>query len=75
MANELEVSEIKIDKLLSQINDIRDILNEISCTYDKKSYRSIELRLKVSRFLDELIADYMTELRKNRELISKEAIS
>lgn len=69
MEKQLEVTEIKLDKLLTQINDIREILNEISYTYDKRSHRSIELRLKVSRFLDELIADYMTELRNNRELI------
>lgn len=69
MEKQLEMTEIRIDKLLTQINDIREILNEISYTYDKRSNRSIELRLKVSKFLDELIADYMIELRNNRELI------
>lgn len=72
MESQLEMTEIKIDKLLTQINEIRDILNEISSTYDKRSSRSIELRLKVSKFLDELIADYMTELRNNRELIFRQ---
>lgn len=67
--DEVGLNEIKIDKLLTQINDVRDILNEISYTYDKRSHRSIELRLKVSKFLDELIADYMLELKKGRDQI------
>jgi hypothetical protein len=67
--DEVKMNEVKLDKLLSQINEIRDILNEITFTYDKRSERSIELRLKVSKYLDELIADYMFELKKGRDQI------
>jgi hypothetical protein len=69
MCMETKIDQYKLDKLLTQINDVRDILNEISHTYDKRNERSIELRLKVSKYLDELIADYMIEIRKGRDEI------
>ncbi len=65
----LEVSVIKIDKLVTQIDDIRDILNGISGAYDANNQNQTDLRLKVSVFLDELIADYMTEIKVVKEQI------
>lgn len=67
--NQLEVSVVNLDKLLTQINDVRDILNEISRTYEANNQSKSDLRLKVSVFLDELIADYMMEVNKAKEQI------
>lgn len=67
--DQLDESVLNLDKLFTQINDVRDILDEISGAYDESNQSRVNLRLKVSVFLDELIADYMTEVNKARTQI------
>ena len=53
---------LELEKINKNIEELRDILNEICCTVaeDEKN----EERLTVSEALDELIVQYMKELNK-----------
>lgn len=51
---------IKLSGLNKHINEIREILNEVCCTVD--AGETVEGRLIVSEYLDELIVEYMKEL-------------
>ena len=61
---------VKLLNLYYEINELREVLNEICCdTYDS---RTNSKRLNVSQCLDELIVEYMKELNnKNQEDINK----
>jgi two-component system, cell cycle response regulator len=53
---------LELEKINKNIEELRDILNEICCTIteDEKDKE----RLKVSEALDELIVQYMKEINK-----------
>jgi diguanylate cyclase (GGDEF)-like protein len=58
--NNRSEKNIKISELNKQINEIRDILNEVCCTIDgSETKRDV---LTISQYLDELIVEYMKEL-------------
>jgi hypothetical protein len=54
--------QLTLDKLNKNIEELRDVLNEICCTVEEN--KNSEERLIVSKCLDELIVDYMKELNK-----------
>jgi len=56
----VEQKVIKLSKLNIQINEVREILNEICCTVD--TTKAVNDRLTISQYLDELIVEYMKEL-------------
>lgn len=56
----IKQKSIKLSELNKHINEIREILNEVSCTVDASE--STEHRLIISEYLDELIVEYMREL-------------
>lgn len=56
----IEHKENKLSLLNKQINDVREILNEVCCTVD--TIEAIKERLIISQYLDGLIAEYMKEL-------------
>lgn len=56
----VEQKDIKLSKLNRQINEVREILNEVCCTVD--TTEAINDRLIISQYLDELITEYMKEL-------------
>jgi two-component system cell cycle response regulator len=51
---------VKLSKLNEQINEVREILNEVCCTLDSDEAKTD--RLIISQYLDELIVEYMKEL-------------
>jgi hypothetical protein len=53
---------IKLERLDKSIDEIRDVLNEISFTVEDNEY--IKERLLVSQCLDELIVEYMKQIKK-----------
>lgn len=60
-----KVNNIKLEKLDKQINEMRDVLNEVCCTKDDEQDKDdiSSKRLVISQFLDELIVEYMKEVR------------
>jgi two-component system, cell cycle response regulator len=54
--------DINLLNLTNKINETRDILNEICCTFDEDE-PNLKV-LTVSQFLDELIVEYMKEKKK-----------
>ena len=54
--------DINLLNLTNKINETRDILNEICCTFDE-SEPNLKT-LTVSQCLDELIVEYMKEMNK-----------
>lgn len=59
---EHNLKDIEISELNENINEIRDILNEISCTSDNNG--SSKERLLLSEYLDKLIVKYMKKIQK-----------
>lgn len=57
---DIEQKTIKLSELNRHINGIREILNEVCCTVDASE--TIDARLIISKYLDELIVEYMKEL-------------
>ena len=53
--------EIKLSELNKQINEVREILNEVCCTFNGNENPN---RLLISQCLDELIVEYMKEINK-----------
>lgn len=60
----VEQKDIKLSKLNRQINEVREILNEICCTVDITETD----RLIISQYLDNLIVKYMKELNCNSKI-------
>ena len=58
--NKVTLDNITIENLVTRINGLRDILNELCCTELNDGVN--EHRLLISRELDELIVKYMKEL-------------
>ncbi|WP_297422020.1 GGDEF domain-containing protein [Clostridium sp.] len=56
----LEEKTIKISELNRHINEVREVLNEVCCTINTNE--TINDRLVISQYLDELIVRYMKEL-------------
>jgi len=56
----VEQKTIKLAKLNRQINEVREILNEVCCTLD--TTKAVDDRLIISQYLDKLIVEYMKEL-------------
>lgn len=68
--SEVEYSDVKqktinLSELNRHINEIRETLNELCCTADSKE--TINDRLIISQYLDELIVKYMKELNNQKE--------
>lgn len=55
--NDTTVKEKRLNKLNIRINEIRDILNDICCTLAEND--DTTERLLVSKYLDELILEFM----------------
>lgn len=55
-----EQKKLKLSQLNMQINEIREILNEVCCTANTSE--AVNYRLIISQYLDGLIAEYMKEL-------------
>jgi len=62
----VEQKDIKLYKLNRQINEVREILNDVCCTLDIDV--AIDDRLIISQYLDELIVKYMKELNCNSKI-------
>lgn len=60
--NILEVNSLKLDRLKTCIDELREVLNEMCITLDEKINN--EERLIVSQYLDELIVEYMKQVNK-----------
>lgn len=54
---------LELARLNKNIEELRDILNEICCTIDESE--NDKERLSISKCLDDLIVEYMRELNKN----------
>lgn len=54
-------NDLQIEKLSKAIEEVRATLNEI-CSASEM--RDSEVRLNVSRYLDELIVEYMKRIKK-----------
>lgn len=61
---EVEIHNIDIEELSQKINEVRDVLNEVCCTLDEN--QNNEDVLKVSEYLDQLLVEYMRQV-KNKE--------
>lgn len=59
---QLHVKDIELSELKENIDEIRDILNEISCT--SESNENGKERLLISEYLDKLIVKYMKIIQK-----------
>lgn len=59
---QLHVKDIELSELEENIDEIRDILNEISCT--SESNENDKERLLISEYLDKLIVKYMKTVQK-----------
>jgi two-component system, cell cycle response regulator len=57
-----ESRQLELDKLNKSIEELREILNEICCTVDESD--NDKERLTISRYLDELIVEYMKQLNE-----------
>lgn len=53
----------KLIKLDKQINELREILNDICCTLDENHGK--KEKLIISKLLDELIVEYMNQIYEN----------
>jgi len=62
----IEKKAVKLSDLNRQINEVREILNEVCCTVD--TTKAINDRLTISQYLDELIVEYMKELSYNSKI-------
>ena len=62
----IEKKAVKLSDLNRQINEVREILNELCCTVD--TTKAINDRLTISQYLDELIVEYMKELSYNSKI-------
>ena len=62
LSNDINTKEIRLVKLNIKINEIRDILNDICCTLEENE--DTTERLVVSRYLDELILEFIREINK-----------
>lgn len=64
---------LKLEQLDSCISELRNVLNEVCCTLgDSSDTQNTEERLAISQCLDELIVEYMLQLRKlNENSLSK----
>jgi len=57
---------IRLSNLNRQINEVREILNELCCTVN--TTKAVNDRLTISQYLDELIVEYMKELNYNSKI-------
>ncbi|MDP4090168.1 MAG: aspartyl-phosphate phosphatase Spo0E family protein [Bacillota bacterium] len=55
----IKTNEVRMEKLKREINEMREILNEICCASHPNDGRGDSVRLMASKFLDELIVEYM----------------
>jgi hypothetical protein len=62
----VEQKVIKLSELNRQINEVREILNELCCTVD--TTKDVNDRLTISQYMDELIVAYMKELNYNSKI-------
>lgn len=62
----VEPKDINLSKLNRQINEVREILNEVCCTAD--TTEAVNDRLIISQYLDELITEYMKALNCNSKI-------
>lgn len=62
----VEQKDIKLYKLNRQINEVREILNEVCCTVNIAE--AVDDRLIISQYLDDLIVKYMKELNCNSKI-------
>jgi two-component system, cell cycle response regulator len=60
--------DIKLERLDQQINEVREVLNELCCAVDEGETNAG--RLAISQFLDELIVEYMKEVN-NQSIMTK----
>ncbi|QAT41718.1 Spo0E family sporulation regulatory protein-aspartic acid phosphatase [Clostridium sp. JN-9] len=56
------MKNIELSELKENINQIRDILNEVSCT--SESDENDKEKLLISEYLDKLIVKYMKTVQK-----------
>lgn len=61
---DVSIKDTKLLRLDKQINEMREVLNEICCTVDDDTKSR---RLAISQFLDELIVEYMKEVNSLRQ--------
>lgn len=55
----IKINEVRMQELKRQIDDMREILNEICCTSIHDEEKGEGVRLLASRLLDDLIVEYM----------------
>ena len=65
--NKVESHNIEIEWLTKYINEVRDVLNEMCITMDEN--KNDDYILSVSKFLDELIVEYIKRTDTNNEYI------
>lgn len=59
--NNIEYHNLQIEKISKAIEEVRSVLNEICSTSEEKNS---EIRLNISRYLDELIVEYLRQMKK-----------
>jgi hypothetical protein len=62
--NDIKYNDFQIEKISKAIEEARSVLNEV-CS-DSDDYDS-EARLNISRYLDELIVEYLRQIKKRDE--------
>lgn len=62
--NAKDNKKVKLSKLNDQINEVRELLNEVCSTLDEGSNNPE--RLAISRYLDELIVEYMKHVSNQK---------
>lgn len=66
---ESESEYLQLDRISKGIEELREVLNEICAT--KEVTEKDEIRLTISKRLDELIVEYMKELNRLNKKISE----
>ncbi|MBU3191880.1 Spo0E family sporulation regulatory protein-aspartic acid phosphatase [Clostridium bowmanii] len=56
----MQIENFNMKELINSINDVRDLLNEISITMDEDKNK--QAALKLSEYLDKLIVEYMKNI-------------
>jgi hypothetical protein len=64
---------LKLEQLDTCISELRNVLNEVCCTLGESTdTQNADKRLAISQCLDELIVEYMLQLKKlNENSLSK----